>query len=226
MNNREFKRIVEKQSWMTDMVYEWACLEKQARLNSYERMRKGGKKVLIAIKAQHPLNEDGTPGSEYRERLEKALEVAERIKNAGMTVNFMTFGGIHEGCSRTTLADAGKKWLQDHGVKEEEIEEKSVVFSGNDEDRLAAEKFAEENDYRELHVILSAGQWDRARLYYIYMGWQPHFHPVTFLEEDPNHSSVCELWGSWAVPAFAEGPEAIKKVTEEIRNRHLEGAMK
>ena len=51
-------------------------------------------------------------------------------------------------------------------------------------------------------------------------------HPVIYLDDDPNHSSVCELWGGWAVPVFAEGPDAIAKATEEIRNKHLEGAMK
>ena len=51
-------------------------------------------------------------------------------------------------------------------------------------------------------------------------------HPVIYLDDDPNHSSVFELWGGWAVPAFAEGPDAIAKATEEIRNKHLEGAMK
>ena len=216
---------VERQEWMTKKVHEWACLEKQARLSSLIRFQREGKKMLVAIKAQHPLNEDGTPGLEYEKRLEKALEVANLLKAKDYEVDFMTFGGVHEGHKTMTLAEAGANWLADHGVDAMHISTNPVVFSGNDEDRLAAEAFAKDENYRQLHVVMSAGQWDRARLYFIYMGWQPEFHPVTFLEADPNHSSVCELWGPWAVPAFAEGPEAIAEATEKIRARHLAEAI-
>ena len=215
---------VRRQEWMTDQVYAWACLEREARLNTLAR-RNTNKDVLVAIKAQHPLHEDGTPGPEYELRLEKALEVGARLESKGWKVTYMTFGGIHEGNKYVTLADAGAAWLKSHGVVS--VITCPVVFSGNDEDRMAAEEFANgAHNYSQLHVILSAGQWDRTRLYFIFMGWQPEMHPVIYLDDDPNHSSVCELWGGWAVPAFAEGPDAIAKATEEIRNKHLEGAMK
>lgn len=218
---------VVRQEWMTDEVYEWACLEKQARLNTLKRYQVGGHKMLIAIKAQHPLNGDGTPGPEYEARLKKALEVAGGLVAKGYEVDFMTFGGVHEGCQTESLADAGVDWLMENAlITRRQIHASRMVYSGNDEDYLAAEKFAYSPEYRQLHVILSAGQWDRSRLYFIYMGWQPEMHPITFLDADPYHSSVCELWGPWAVPAFAEGPEAVAKTTAEIRAQHMADALK
>lgn len=216
---------VVKQDWMSDEIYQWACLEETARLNSLTRRSKGSK-TLVAIKAQHPLNADGTPGPEYEARLKKALIVKAELEDRGLSVEFMTFGGVHEGHKTMSLAQAGTNWLVEHGVDQSVITTVPVVFSGNDEDRMAAEKFQNDQNYSELHVVLSAGQWERARLYFIFCGWQPEMHPITFLDARPNHSTVCELWGSWAVPGFAKGPEEIAKITDEIRKKHLESAMK
>ena len=216
-----------RQDWMTDEVYQWAILEEKARINTLDRLQRNGKKAIISIKAQHPLNADGTPGAEYTQRLQKAMSVKAELEAQGLTVEFMTFGGVHEGHKTISLAEAGTKWLTDHGVNAEAITTIPVVFSGNDEDRMAAEKFADGGEqYSQLHVVMSAGQWERSRLYFIFCGWQPCFHAITFLTGKPNHSTVCELWGSWAVPGFAKGPAEIARVTDEIRKKHLEAAMK
>lgn len=217
---------ITRQDWMSDAVYNWAKLEEEARINTLARLEKGGKKALVAIKAQHPLRPDGMPGHEYAMRLEEALFLKNRLEAQGLTVTFMTFGGVHEGHKTVSLAEAGKQWLMKCGIPEEAIVTRPVAFSGNDEDRMAAEYFAEDEEFSQLHVVLSAGQWERARLYFIFMGWQPKMHPVTFLDAKPNHSTVCELWGAWAVPAFAKGPEAIAEVTDQIRKKHIEAAMK
>lgn len=212
----------ERQSWMTDEVYDWFCKEDAARRRTLQRMASESKRVLVTVKAQHPLNPDGTPGKEYMMRLNEALRLKAELEAKGLEAEFVTVGGKHEG-SNVTLAEAGAKYLIAHGVREEAITQFRVIFSGNDEDRIVAEKFAH-GDYCQLHVVLSAGQWDRARLYYIFMGWQPEMHPVVFLEERPNHSMVCELWGGWGVPAFAKGVQAIQAATEEIARRHIEEA--
>lgn len=212
-----------RQEWMSDEVYDWAVLEEEARLRTLVCSELGGKKALVAIKAQHPLNADGTPGPEYAQRLEEAMAVKSRLEARGLTVVFMTFGGIHEGHKTISLAEAGRQWLIEHEVSEEAIVTRPVAFSGNDEDRMAAEYFNQE--FSELHVVLSAGQWERTRLYFIFMGLQPTMHPITFLDAKPNHSTVCELWGAWAVPAFAKGPDAIAEATDKIRKKHIEAAM-
>ena len=218
---------VVRQDWMTDEVYAWAVLEEQARINTLDRLERGGKNAIVAIKAQHPLNADGTPGPEYEQRLEKALDVGYQLQAKGLTVYYMTFGGVHEGHKTISLANSGHKWLIKHGVDQKRIHMLPVVFSGNDEDRLAAEMFTEGGEqFSELHVVMSAGQWERSRLYFIFCGWQPTFHAITFLDAKPNHSTVCELWGSWAVPGFAKGPDEIARITDEIRKKHLEAAMK
>lgn len=217
--------LVKRQDWMDDKVFEWACKEKQARLNSLERRQFGGKKALITIKAQHPLRSDGTPGPEYAQRLEKALEVKANLEAKGLAVDFITVGGVHGGHRTVSLAEAGKKWLIAHGVGEASIKEYPMILSGNDEDLVSARQFASDTDYAELHCVLSAGQWERARLFYISCGWQPTMHPITFLEADPNHSTVCELWGWFGVPAFAEGPDVVLEVTMKTRQKHLNESM-
>ena len=218
---------VARQDWMTEEVYQWAVLEEQARINTLSRLRRGGKEAIVAIKAQHPLNSDGTPGPEYEQRLQKALAVGHELEAKGLKVSYITFGGVHEGHKTISLANAGQKWLIDHGVESGMIHMMPVVFSGNDEDRMAAEMFSEGGEkFSVLHVVMSAGQWERSRLYFIFCGWQPTFHAITFLDAKPNHSTVCELWGPWAVPGFAKGKDEIARITGEIRKKHLEAAMK
>ena len=210
-----------KQDWMSEEIYAWYLKEESARKRTLERRNSGGDGAMIAIKAQHPLTADGKPGPEYTARLERALLVKKMLEAEGKKVRILTFGGVHEGCEDVTLAEAGTKWLIDHGVDKKSIKPFNVVFSGNDEDRLAAEEFSRDENCTELHVVMSAGQWERCRLYFIFCGWQPEMHAITFLDQKPNHSTVCELWGSWAVPSFEKGPEAIEKATEEVRQRHL-----
>lgn len=215
--------LLQRQDWMSNEVYEWYRLEEQARQNSLKYLQNGTKSALIAIKGQHPLNADGTPGKEYAMRLDEALKIKAELDSQGMTAIFMTFGGVHTGNNSVSLAEAGADYLAEHGVPEYDIIQRRSVFSGNDEDRLAAEQF-KRGEFARLYVCLSAGQWERTRLYYIYMGLQPELRPITCLEERPHHSMVCELWGAWGVPSFAEGAEAIRQATEQIVRRHLDEA--
>lgn len=216
---------MKKQDWMSEEIYKWAILEEESRVRTLARRQEGEQKALIAIKAQHPLNANGTPGPEYEARLRKALKVKEDLEKDGFKVDFITFGGVHEGHKTVSLAEAGAKWLRGYGVDATTIEESPAVFSGNDEDRLAAKKF-EQGTYSQLHVVLSAGQWDRARLYFMLVGWQPEFHPVTFLDAAPNHSMVYELWGERGVPSFAKGPEEVARTTGLTTIDHLREATK
>lgn len=161
---------------MTDEVYEWYQLEETARQNTLTRRLGLGRKALIAVKAQHPLNPDGTPGPEYEQRLEKALQVRDELEANGLIMaDFMTFGGVHEGHEMMTLAEAGRSWLIENGVEAEAIKTCPVVYSGNDEDRLAAEEFLGNPEYSQIHVVMSAGQWERARLYYISVACSRNF---------------------------------------------------
>lgn len=215
--------LLQRQDWMNNEVYEWYLQEEKARLNSLKRWQSGGKRALVLIKAQHPLTSDGKPNKEYTMRLNEALKIKSGLENEGIAVTFMTVGGIHAGNENFTLAEAGANYLASHGVDKNAILQRRSVYSGNDEDRLAAEEF-ERGNYARLYVCLSAGQWERARLYFMFMGWQPELRPVTMLEERPNHSMVCELWGAWGVPAFAKGTEAIRQATEQIVRKHLDEA--
>lgn len=219
---------IPRQPWMTDNDYAWAQQEELARVNSLRRQGcevSTGDWVLIAVKAQHPLNPDGTPGPEYTARLEAALEFANGLLDHMVSFTFMVFGGIHAGCETVTLAEAGATWLQHNGICPDDIIVRPNVYSGNDEDDLAAQEFAQNLRYSELHVFMSAGQFDRSRFYFISTGWQPFLHPIVYLDSRPNHSSLCEFAGTYASSArsmVAGGLEKIQEATEAVRKRHAE----
>lgn len=213
-----------RQPWMSDNVYAWYVQEEEARCNSQRRLALGYNRALIAVKAQHPLNPDGTPGLEYEERLAKALDLAQKLEaHNHMQVTLMTFGGVHDGCATTSLAESGANWLKDHGIDGRSIIINSTVYSGNDEDDLAAQEFANDPTYRELHIVLSAGQYERTRLYFISAGYQPFLHPVVYLDAKPHHSTVCEVWGTWpgSINDFKEGGlTKVQEAAKAIRQRH------
>ncbi|MBR0460455.1 YdcF family protein [Candidatus Saccharibacteria bacterium] len=178
----------------------------------------------MAIKAQHPLTPEGNPGAEYEARLERALRVKNELEAEGLQVVFMTTGGIHQGCDTTTLAEAGKNWLVSHGVPAESVVTRPVVYSGNDEDLQAAELMRSDENFKELHVVMSVGQCFRTILLYDLLGWQPTLHPITFLEEKPHHSAVCEMWGPWGAHDAFRNVNQIGEETNKIRCRHIEEA--
>lgn len=216
---------INRQSWMNDQQYAWAQQEEISRVNTLRRLHDGEGKILIAIKAQHPLNPDGTPGPEYTARLEKALDLMDSLISTGKyPIKFMTFGGVHEGHATMTLAEAGANWLKSRGIPEGDIIIHKQIFSGNDEDDLAAQEFANNLDYSELHVVMSAGQYDRSRFYFIFTGWQPFLHPIFYLDGVPNHSSLCEFSGTYSSSArmlVENGLENVAHSAEETRQRHL-----
>lgn len=94
-------------------------------------------------------------GLEHTQRLEEAMVVKTRLEAQGLKVISMTFGGIHEGHKTVSPAEAGKQGLVEHGVPEEDIATRPVAFSGNDEDRMAAEFFVRDMEFSQLHIVLS-----------------------------------------------------------------------
>lgn len=224
MEPKEFMELVkrsnpavDRQEWMTENIYNLACCEEIARRNtSMRRLTHGVQKALIVIKAQHPLMGDGTPGVEYQRRLTEALELGQRLQG-GLQVVFATFGGTHEG-HKKTLAEAGKEFLLHYGkFDEDQVKAFPEAYSGYDEEFLAVKEFEEDLTYAELHTVLSIGQVPRAYMNYIAMGWQPFFHPVTFLDKKPTHSMIFELWHRRGILSFADGIAAVQAVNEEIR---------
>lgn len=167
--------------------------------------------------------DDGTPRAEYEQRLDKALEIASAADDNDKGADFITVGGIHEGCEDTSLAESGKDYLDQYKSSEWQIFQHDEAMSGYEEDLIAAQHFIDNAKYSEFHVVCSIGQVDRSYLTFISLGIQPIFDPITFLDSKPNHSLVCEQRGSWGVPAFFQegGNDAVRKASEAIRQRHL-----
>ena len=213
---------VKRQPWMTDTDYAWAQREEISRVNTAKRYYGDGQEALIAIKAQDPLNPDGTPGLEYTERLTTAANLIDILVEMGINYTVMTFGGVHAG-SDVTLAESGAKWLEENGVPPECIIVNDKVYSGNDEDDLAIQEFANNPKYNQLHIFLSAGQYDRTRFYCISTGWQPFLQPIVFFDAPPRHSSLCEFSGKYGSSAYSmvnNGLEKIHEATLAARKRH------
>lgn len=209
-----------RQDWMTDRDY-WLYIEECiARSNMLNRRNRDGEKVLILIKAQHPL-QDGEPNLEYAQRLDKALEVAYSANDRGKTVHFITVGGIHQGDPNTTLAEAGQAYLYQYEIGDDIVFAHPEAMNGYEEDAIAAKHFIEDRDYCELHVVCSVAQIDRSYWTFVEMGIVPIFDSITFLDYDPNHSFVYEQRRGIAPFFEPDGNAAVAKASEAIRQRHI-----
>lgn len=210
------------QPWMSAPVFCWAVIQNLARENmtNYHAKRCSGRKVLILVKAQHPLTEEGKPGDEYRLRLDRAMEVGEKYFRMGYTPTYMVVGGKHAG-HETTLADAGARYLKEHG--KDNILRQVAVFSGNDEDWLACEEYLNDASYYDLIIVGSTGQYARSYMACLLKGIVPKHELVCFV--NPHQDPILELSGPWSVGGYFEkGPMEMKRAAIETARRHKEEA--
>ncbi len=212
------------QDWMTPSVFCWVVIQDMARKNTAKlkaSRRRSGKKVLILIKAQHPLREDGAPGDEYLLRLRRATEVGEKMTSwYNDTSTYMVVGGKHAG-SEVTLADAGACYLKKRGKTD--IIRQVAIFSGNDEDWVACDEFLNDSSYRDLVIVGSTGQFARSYMACLLKGVVPRHELITF--GNPHQDPILELSGPWSVGGyFKKGPMEMKRAAIETARRHKEEA--
>ena len=208
------------QPWMTPTQYVWRLIEATAENQAIftRAKRKDCRRVLVLVKAQHPLNPDGTPREEYRARLNRALEVSRRIESEGRQAVIMTVGGVHEGNSEVSLAKAGENYLRKEGFSGK-ILVREKIFSGNDEDFVCLEYFNSHQEYADLYVCCSAGQYMRSYMCGLVYNYVP-VHEIVHVPS-PHQHTVLELMGDWSVGGMLkDGPLAIFEAAAETAERH------
>ena len=143
--------------------------------------------LLIEVASLHPLNPDGTPGMEFRLRLDYAVELYRNLKieNPDRQIHIYVPGSVHKP-DTISLSDAGKEYLIQCGIAEKDIlgDEKNCeykgiqgVYNSADECYVSAQIFRN-GSYRLVYSVCSPHQFVRKTLFYIQFGVIPILHTV------------------------------------------------
>lgn len=196
--------------------------EEAARINSLamesDPSRSGS---LILVCAQHPLTQDGKPGKAFSARLDEAIMRYEMMKKKGESVIIRVPGAVHFGDSRS-LAEAGKEYLMEHGIPEEDISADGTEGNGTDEVTFAYNIF-EQACCRQFHICCGENQVFRNKMACMeLLGFLPYFHTTTVLEEMP-HRIGYEIGNPKGGLRFLRVDQGVS-VDNSIKKQHIEGS--
>lgn len=198
--------------------------------SSSERMiksRQTGNGLLIEVAAQHPLDEGKYPNEEFSKRLDKAIELYNRLNQSGESVYIYVPGSIHknnEVVDELSLSGAGKNYLVEKGISSAVIysDEMNVKYKGDqgvynstDECYVATQIF-EEMKFKQIYCVCSPAQLLRKAFSYIKFGILPYFEVAN--AETLHHSYVDEYFKM--IPLLLSDDKALQldsKLGEEIR---------
>lgn len=178
----------------------WEALYKKADINMKIHMQYEDE--LIEVAAQHPLNH-GEPDSEFKERLDFALELYNKLRKDNRSVKIYIPGSIHSvnGVQdQYSLSFAGIKYLTKFGIPIESLlgddynqkyKGENGVYNSADECFVASQIFLN-GKYKYIHAICSPNQMIRKQLFYISFGVIPLFHTVPY--NNPAHDLMHELF--------------------------------
>lgn len=175
------------------------------------------KKVLIEIAASHPLKDGDKPGMEFESRLIKGIELYYKEKARGNEPTLYVPGSTHyimkDGEKQTDLiplAEAGKKYLLEHGIPLKDIRannanikyqgEKGVYNSGDE--CLVASKIYKEEGCGRLISVVSPVQVFRKALFYNEFGINPEIYSVPL--DKTAHNYIGETFWSLYVTTFLD----------------------
>lgn len=198
--------------------------------SSSERMiksRQTGNGLLIEVAAQHPLDEGKYPNEEFSKRLDKAIELYNRLNQSGESVYIYVPGSIHknnEVVDELSLSGAGKNYLVEKGISSAVIysDEMNVKYKGDqgvynstDECYVATQIF-EEMKFKQIYCVCSPAQLLRKAFSYIKFGTLPYFEVAN--AERLHHSYVDEYFKM--IPLLLSDDKALQldsELGEEIR---------
>lgn len=178
---------------------EWRDMYNTARVNTLERR---GNLELIEIAAQHPLNEDGTPGTEFAARLDFGVKLYKEILESGGAAKVYVPGSRHvyEGIADpVSLSASGKAYLIEKGIPEKDIlgpetnvkyKQADGVYNSADECYVASSIY-KRGSYHRLHCVCSSNQMTRKKLFYLAFGVVAVFHTVDV--DGMFHDDITEL---------------------------------
>ena len=177
----------------------WSEKQNEAKDNMIAAESTNSKCLLIECAAQHPLNSDGTPGDEFKTRLNRAIQIYKEYCEAGWRVNIYVPGSLHQIKNKQgayvvdplPLCESGKNYLINNGVDARDIlgQEANDRYKGNagvycsaDECYVSSKLFLDGN-YQRFMVICSPAQAMRKTLYYLLFSTMP----IVYTEVPQTH---------------------------------------
>ena len=162
--------------------------------------------VLIEVAAQHPLFKKREPNREFKQRLNKAIELYRDFKEKGIYASFYVpgsrhkFGGIADDIS---LSDAGRNYLISQGIPDEDIfgDAENHKYKGDDgvynsaDECFVSSKIFFDGDFGKLICVCSPNQIMRKSMLYLEFGCIPVFYGVT-TENMYHANAVDEIFNS------------------------------
>lgn len=192
----------------------WMSLLDKANLNFLNDFNDPDKEgILIEIAAQHPLKSDGTPGSEFQERLNRGFQLYNEFKNNEEVYIYIP-GSCHDD-SGVSLSDAGKKYLLAKGIPEshvygdaiqEEIMNNKGVYNSFEECFVTYSIYKQKN-FRKVFSVCSPYQMSRKILFYILLGIVVEAIPVYCRKM--WHNIIKENFED--IPFLLQNPDVYKK---------------
>ncbi|MCI9063217.1 MAG: hypothetical protein HFJ17_01225 [Clostridia bacterium] len=169
--------------------------------------KKDNNRVVIEVAAIHPLVE-GKPNQEFQERLRKAIEIYNIEKDELNDPIIYVPGSIHsvkkeefieDACA---LSEAGKEFLIDNGIPEEDIraEDANIKYKYNDgvynsgDECYVASQIANNEDRGRIISLVSPVQVYRKALFYHEFGYNPEMYAVP--TEKTAHNYISEAFWS------------------------------
>ena len=181
---------------------EWLDKYKKA-LDCTRAHEEQGDADLIEVAANHPLLKDGTPGPEFRQRLDHAVTLYKNLYRKKRQARIYVPGSVH--CDKSkmdpcSLSQAGVEYLLKKGIPQadllgdtenERYKPGLGVYNSADECFVASEIFKNGN-YRRLYCVCSPNQLIRKKLFYIAFGVIPYYETVS--SENLAHDDIYELF--------------------------------
>lgn len=167
-----------------ELLSKWQEKERIAKDTMIKRECANSGALLIECAAQHPLDEYGRPGLEFRSRLLKAFELYERYREEGWDVTIYVPGSRHQKdgiVDPVSLSEAGVKYLEKLGVASRDLlgddmnykyEGDRGVYCSADECYVASQIFLD-GKYQRMFSVCAPAQTVRKELYYTLNGIAP-----------------------------------------------------
>ena len=155
--------------------------------------------VLIEVAAQHPLFRKTEPNAEFRQRLDKAIELYNSLSEQNIPVTIYLPGSRHKFkgiADNVSLSQAAVNYLVSKGIPSDVLlgDDTSFKYKGEDgvynsaDECYVASKIFLEGEYAKLICICSPNQIMRKNLFYIEFGCLPVCYGVT--AENMHHANV------------------------------------
>ena len=184
-------------------------------------------RALVEIAAQHPLRDGVQPNLEFLERLNRGVEIVQRLLADGWTVEVYVPGSRHRGADgapdRISLSAAGTEYLRPlltgavllHGEDlNQRYKAQDGVYGSADECFVTAQ-FYRDGGFEGLHAVVSPQQLPRKMLHYLAFGVEPMLHTAPVA--NPFHNIIEELFVD--IPRVLHTDPSVQGPNSELARR-------